>query len=145
MWNWCPTFYIVILFLCRWCYGVCRMAVIKRLSNLTIAQTIFYFLWDYQVHSRFLENRAALKPVLGSVLGRCVCVLGGGGGGGVGGGGGGKGGGAYAALKTAKLYMKRLNKTESPIFVLLCVLCIQRQPFRFVILHNLQHFSYGEI
>ena len=25
--------------------------------------------------------------------------------------------------------MKRLNKTGSPIFVLLCVLCFQRQPF----------------
>ena len=30
------------------------------------------------------------------------------------------------------LYMKRLNKTESPIFVLLCSLCFQRQLFRFV-------------
>ena len=28
--------------------------------------------------------------------------------------------------------MKRLNKTESPILVLLCVLCFQRQSFRFL-------------
>ena len=31
---------------------------------------------------------------------------------------------------TIKLYMKRLNKTEGPIFVLLCVLCFQKQPLR---------------
>ena len=42
-----------------------------------------------------------------------MCVCGGGGGGGVGGGGRG-----YTSL----LYLKRLNKTESPIVVLLCVL-----------------------
>ena len=41
----------------------------------------------------------------------CVCV---------GGGGGGAGGG---------LLMKRLNQTEPPIFVIMCVLCFQRQSF----------------
>ena len=51
-----------------------------------------------------------------------------GGGGGVGKWVGG-GGGAYAALQTTVLHMKRLSKTESPIFVLLCVLCFQRQSF----------------
>ena len=54
--------------------------------------------------------------------GACVCV--GGGGGGVGG-----RGVAYAAVQTTVLLMKRLNQTESPIFVILCVLCFQRQSF----------------
>ena len=42
-----------------------------------------------------------------------------------GGGGGGRGGGAYAASQTTVLHtcMKRLNQTESLIFVILCVLC----------------------
>ena len=34
---------------------------------------------------------------------------------------------AYAASQTTVLHMKRLNQTESPIFVILCVLCFQRQ------------------
>ena len=34
--------------------------------------------------------------------------------------------------------MKRLNKTESKIFVLLCILCFQRQPIRFLLLHKEQ-------
>ena len=41
--------------------------------------------------------------------------------------GGGRGGGAYAASQTTVLHMKRLNQTESPIFVILCGLCFQRQ------------------
>ena len=37
--------------------------------------------------------------------------------------------------------MKRLNKTESPIFVVLCVYCFQWGPFRFLLLfyEELQH------
>ena len=31
-----------------------------------------------------------------------------------------------------KCLMKRFNKTESPNFVLMCVLCFQRQPVRFL-------------
>ena len=38
---------------------------------------------------------------------------------------------AYSASQSTLLYMKRLNKTESPIFGLLCVPCFQMQPFRF--------------
>ena len=38
-------------------------------------------------------------------------------------------GDAYAASQTTVLHMKRLNQTESPIFVNLCVLCFQRQSF----------------
>ena len=54
----------------------------------------------------FFENRIPLKSVLG-------------------------GGGAYAALQTTVLHMKRLNKTESPIFVILFVFffCFHRQSF----------------
>ena len=37
--------------------------------------------------------------------------------------------GAYEASQTTALHMKRLNQTESPIFVILCVLCFQRQSF----------------
>ena len=36
-------------------------------------------------------------------------------------------------FETTLLYMKRLNKTKSPIFVLLCGLCFQRQPFGFIL------------
>ena len=39
--------------------------------------------------------------------------------------GGGEGAGAYAALQNTLLHMKRLNKTGSPIFVPLCILCFQ--------------------
>ena len=39
--------------------------------------------------------------------------------------------GACTALQTTVLHMKRFNETESPspIFVILCVLCFQRQSF----------------
>ena len=32
--------------------------------------------------------------------------------------------------QVVKWFFKRLDKTESPIFILLCVLCFKRQPFR---------------
>ena len=36
-------------------------------------------------------------------------------------------------LQTSLVLMKSLNKIETPIFYLfLCVLCFQRQPFRFL-------------
>ena len=73
-----------------------------------------------------------------------MCVGGGGGGGWGGGGvvvvGGEVEGGAYAASQTTVLH---LNQTESPIFVILCVLCFQRQSFltfifiTFVTLHSM--------
>ena len=55
-----------------------------------------------------------------------------------GGGGGAWGGGrgAYAALQTTVLHMKRPNQTVSPIFVILFVLCFQRQSFfTFILLY----------
>ena len=36
---------------------------------------------------------------------------------------------AYAAVQTTGLHMKKLKQTESPIFVILCALCFQRQSF----------------
>ena len=51
----------------------------------------------------------------------CVCVVGGGGGGGAGG----------RVCSIANYIMKRLNKIETSIFVLLTVLRFQRQPFFF--------------
>ena len=38
----------------------------------------------------------------------------------------------HTALQITLFYMKRLNETESMVFDLLCVLCFQRQPFRFL-------------
>ena len=41
-------------------------------------------------------------------------------------------------LQTSLLLMKNLNKTETPIFYLKCVLCFQKQPFRFLFyVHNI--------
>ena len=36
--------------------------------------------------------------------------------------------GTYFTAQHTLLHMKRLNKTESSIFVISCVLCFQRQP-----------------
>ena len=38
------------------------------------------------------------------------------------------------------MYMKRLNQTESPIFMILCVLCFQRQSFFYVYFASLSLF-----
>ena len=66
-----------------------------------IVQVIFYYLKDHSAHPGYFENRIPLKPALG----------------------------ACAASQTTVLHMKRLSQTESPIFVILCVLCFQRQSF----------------
>ena len=50
-------------------------------------------------------------------MGRSVCE------------GGGGGGGAYAASQTTVLHMKRLNQSECPILVILCVIYFQWQSF----------------
>ena len=71
------------------------------------ADYIFISFGIIEIHSGNFDNRMPLKPAL---EGGCVCG---------GGGGGGEGGGrAYAASQTTMLHMKRLDKTESPIFVL---------------------------
>ena len=84
---------------------------------LTLVQVIFYFLWDNWAYPWYFENRVPLKPAL---VGGCV---------GCGVGGGGAGREAYAVSQTTVLHMKRLSQTESPIFVVLCALGFQRQPF----------------
>ena len=57
-----------------------------------------------------------------------MCVLGGGADGGVGGGGGGGGVSSLANYSVA-YEEKRRYQTESPIFVILCVLCFQMLSF----------------
>ena len=41
--------------------------------------------------------------------------------------------GEYAVSQTTVLHMKKLNQTESSVFVILCVLCFQRQSFLLVL------------
>ena len=48
-----------------------------------------------------------------------------------------------ASKQTKVLHMKRLNQTESPIFVILCVLCFQRQSFFTFIQHFIHIVSLG--
>ena len=54
---------------------------------------------------------------------------GGGGWGGLGGGGGVREGMQPHKLQCCMLYIKGLNQTESPVFVILCVLCFHRHYF----------------
>ena len=42
--------------------------------------------------------------------------------------------GKSSGSKKDLLHMKILNETESPIYILLCILCFQKQPFRFLLL-----------
>ena len=80
------------------------------LIGIIIVQVIFYFLWDHLAHPGYFENRIPLKPALR----------------------GGEGwGGAWGRMQPRKLvlHIKRRNQTESPIFVILRVLYLQRQSF----------------
>ena len=46
-------------------------------------------------------------------------------------------------MQCTVLHMKRLNQTESPIFVILCVLCFQRQPsLTFILGHGVTNLVY---
>ena len=45
------------------------------------------------------------------------------------------------AVTSTILHMKRLNQTESPIFVILCVLCFQRQSLRKQAYSNIKKVS----
>ena len=56
----------------------------------------------------FLKSNTALKPDLG---------------------GWGWGGGGRMQPRNYSVHMKRLSQTESPIFVILCVLCFRRKSF----------------
>ena len=88
----------------------------KVSSYIIIVKVIFYFLWDYWAHPGFFENQIPLKSVLRGV----------------------------AASQTTVLHMKRLNQTESPIFVILCVLCLQRQSFLTFILMRTTTYVFVE-
>ena len=89
-----------------WCFTVWWPSKVS--PYIIIVQVIFYFLWDHWVHSGYFENRIPLKPALG----------------------------AYATSQITVLHMKRLDQTESPIFVILYVLCFQRQSFlTFILLY----------
>ena len=59
--------------------------------------------------------------------------------------GGGAGMGAYAASQTTVLHMKKHNQTESSIFVVVCVLCFQRQSFLTVILQTNRCIDYVQV
>ena len=78
-----------------------RLKSIKRLPLLH--HTADYICISCETNTAYFENRISRKPML---EGR-VWV----------GGGGGRDGEAYAVLQNTVLYMKRLNKTESAIFV----------------------------
>ena len=71
-----------------------------RFEESWCADYISYFLWDHWAHSGLFENQIRFKSVFEGV-------------------------GAYAASQITLLHMKRLNKTEFPIFEF----CFQRQPF----------------
>ena len=66
------------------------MTAVKHLPILHHSADYVLFTWGI-AHSDYFENRILLKPKLG----------------------------AYAASRTTLVHMMRLNKTESPIFVLL--------------------------
>ena len=83
----------------------------------------FYFLWDHRAHFGYFENLISLKSMLGGGDGWVD--------GGWGGGGGGRRG---RSMQPHKLHcLQSLNKTEPPIFLLLCFLCFQMQPIRLLI------------
>ena len=91
-----------------------------------------YFLFSYLNHkhvaqvsqSHKVQSLTPTAPVnfLLIIPRRCFCCA-------RGGRGGGRGGGAYATSQTTVLHMKRLSQTESPLFMILCVLFFQRQSF----------------
>ena len=87
----------------------CRVAAVKRLIVLNHSAHHISFISFGIIESIMailkIENRTFLKLVLG-----CAGV----------------GWGRYTALQTTLLYMKRLKKNRTLIFVLLCVLCFQR-------------------
>ena len=75
--------------------GVVPCGCRKVSPYIIIVQVIFHFLWGHHwAHPGYFDNRIPHKPALGV---------------------------AYAASQTTVLHMKRLNQTESPIFVILCV------------------------
>ena len=98
-------FYFTLLLLV-----LCRVAAVKSLPVHHHSAGYILFPLGSLSPSGYFENRIPLKPVLEWGEGE---------------------GAAYAASQTTVLLMKRLNQTESLIFVILCILCFQRQSFYF--------------
>ena len=109
---------------------LCRVAAVKSPRTSSYRRLYFSFFRVIEPTLVILKIKYPLSRRF-----RSVCVGGGGGGGG----GccrGGGGGGACAASQTSVLHVKRLNQTDSPnFFVILCVLCFQRQSFQTFILN----------
>ena len=93
---------------------LCHVAAVKSLPVYHHSAGYILFHLGSLCQSGYFENRIPLKPSLG--LGR----------------------GAYAASQTTVLLMKRLNQTESPIVMIFCVLCFQRQSILTFILLKLR-------
>ena len=105
-----------------------RLAAVKGLPVHHPSAGYIYFFWHHLAHPDFFENRIPLKPALG------VGVWGWGAG--RRGGGGGWGGESVCSLTNYSVHMKNLSQTGSSIFVILCVLCFQRQTFfTFILLY----------
>ena len=85
------------------------MAAVKSLAVCHHSAGLSYFIWDNLANPGYFENRLPLKPALGT----------------------------NAASQTTVLLMKRLNQTESPIIVILCVL-----PKRLTDHKGLQNINY---
>ena len=64
-------------------------------------QVIIYFFWDHLAHLGYFENQIPLKPALGDVC----------------------------SLANYSVAYEKTQSTESPIFMILRVLCFQRQSF----------------
>ena len=81
---------------------LCHVAALKK-SPRTPSKCRLYFIFfgNHWANPGVFENRIPLKPELGD--------------------------GSVCSLATTVLHIKRLSQTESPIFMILCVLCFQRQ------------------
>ena len=108
---------------------LCRVAAVC--PYIIIVQVIFIFFGIIEPILVILK----IKYHLSRRRGVCV-VLGKGGGGGRR-----RVGAGHAASQTTVLHMRRLYQTESPIFMILCVLCFQRQSFFTFILHDTERKS----
>ena len=112
----------------------CRVVIVKRLPILHHSADYIYLFTLFVCVCVGGGGGAIIEPILVTLkmnttyaVIRDVYVCGG-----SGGGGGGGGVGAYTASQTT-LHKNKLDKLESPIFVLSCVLCFQRRPFRFLL------------
>ena len=87
---------------------LCRVAAVKKLPVHNHSAGYIYFLWDYWTHPGLFENRIPLSRRQR---------------------GWGWGSGGVCSLANYSVAYETLNQTESPISVILCVLCLPRQSF----------------